>query len=400
MRKIVVMRPHEWLVASAQVGDFAVAAPELENVGPAGVDFVAAAPVPVAGDFVLVADVADEAEEELLARDDVAGVFEDLEIAPFPAVCPDGAIGTIDDVAAALGVAELRGHGHTGLGVRIAIVDTGVDGKQVRVSGGWSPWPEVAPGTATGGHGTMCAADAQIAAPDAQIHDYPLLRASSSGGWVAFLSDGIRFFAEILGVMLRMPGPMVVSNSWGLYDRSGDAPVGHPQNYSANPAHPFNTITSALVASGADVVFAAGNCGTTCPAGRCGAGDIGPGNSIHGANSHPEVITVGAVTVERQLLGYSSQGPGGLAAEKPDLCGYANFAAPAFNPSLHDGTSASAPVVAGVVAALRSNPAAVSLPPAELKAHLIAAAAPLDAAGWNPDSGHGIVDAAAVWNRL
>jgi hypothetical protein len=33
-----------------------------------------------------------------------------------------------------------------------------------------------------------------------------------------------------------------------MYDRSQDRPVGHPQNYSANPRHPFNQIVAGLVA--------------------------------------------------------------------------------------------------------------------------------------------------------
>src|SRR2546422_7003113 len=58
-----------------------------------------------------------------------------------------------------------------------------------------------------------------------------------------------------------------------LFDRSNDAPIGSSENYSANPDHPFNQITGSLVAAGADVFFAAGNCGVPCPNARCGAGD-------------------------------------------------------------------------------------------------------------------------------
>jgi subtilisin family serine protease len=349
--------------------------------------------------FVVSAEVDEDAEAELLAGDDVRAVFADPVIAPFPTVCPDGTGGSIGDVATPHDLTELIAQGHRGRGVRVAIVDTGIDGTQVNVSGGWSPWPGVAPGAAPAGHGTMCAVDVLVAAPDAQIHDYPLLR-STGGVWVAFLSDAIRFFAEIMTVILRMPGPMVVSNSWGLFNRAGDAAVGHPQNYGANPAHPFNTITSALVASGADVLFAAGNCGAACPDGRCGSGDTGPGNSIHGANGHPDVTTVAAVTVDGDHLGYSSQGPAGLSHDKPDICGFSHFDAPGIDPSFHAGTSAACPVVAGVVAALRSKPSARALPPAAIRAALIAGATPVGGSGWSPDTGHGIVDAGAAWSQV
>jgi hypothetical protein len=71
--------------------------------------------------------------------------------------------------------------------------------------------------------------------------------------------------------------PLVVVNSWGMYARSQDRALGHPQNYSANPKHPFNQIIGGLVGAGADVLFAAGNCGSTCPDSRCGVSDRGPG---------------------------------------------------------------------------------------------------------------------------
>ena len=399
MRKIVVLRPHELLRDAAELGDFSVAGPALEACTPAGVEVLAIPPVAVPDGYVISAEVDEDAEAELLAGDEIQAVFADPVIAPFPTVCPGTTVGSIGDVATVLDLTDLVANGHRGRGVRVAVVDTGIDGTQVSVSGGWSPWPGVAPGAAAAGHGTMCAVDVLIAAPDAQIHDYPLLR-STGGVWVAFLSDAIRFFAEIMTVILRMPGPMVVTNSWGLFDRRGDAAVGHPQNYSANPAHPFNTITAALVAAGADVLFAAGNCGATCPDGRCGVGDTGPGNSIHGANGHPDVTTVGAVTVNGDLLGYSSQGPGGLCHDKPDICGFSHFDAPGVNPSFHAGTSAACPVVAGVVAALRSKPSARAAAPAAIRAALIAGATPLGGAGWNPDTGHGIVDAGAAWNLV
>jgi len=399
MRKIVVMEPHEWLEAAEATRNFAVARPHLEQEAPAGVAYVDEPPIRLEDAYVLSADVDEGADDGLLQEADVRGVYADPTIGVFPAVCPDAAVGAIDDVQKRLNLSALETAGHRGKGVRIAIVDTGIDGTQVNVVGGWSPWPGHAPGSAGPGHGTMCAVDAMIAAPDAQIRDYPLLR-SVGGTWVAFLSDAIRFFAEIMTFLLQNPGPLVVSNSWGLFDRSTDAPNGHPQNYSANPAHPFNTITTALVASGADVLFAAGNCGSTCPDSRCGLSDRGPGNSIHGANSHPDVITVGAVTIDDDLLGYSSQGPGGLDREKPDLCGYSHFLAAKVNPPLHAGTSAACPVVAGVVAALRSKPSARTLAPVDVKAALVASTVSVHGSGWDDGFGNGIVDAGAAWNQV
>src|SRR5216110_1706590 len=244
----------------------------------------------------------------------------------------------------------------------------------------------------------MVAYDVRIAAPDAQIFDYALLT-SQAGTWAAFLSDAIAAFADLVERVNAAPGRWVVNNSWGLFDRASDAPIGSPENYSANPDHPFNQITGALVAAGADVFFAAGNCGADCPDGRCGTGDTGPGASIHGANSHPDVVTVAAVTVKDRRLGYSSQGPGGLHARKPDLAAFSHFAGSAVQ-AVDGGTSAASPVAAGVAAALRQRLPASALTPAQLKGALQRSARDLAGRGWDYDLGYGVIDAAAAMRAL
>src|SRR5438034_970536 len=240
--------------------------------------------------------------------------------------------------------------------------------------------------------------DGRIAAPDAQILDYALLK-SQAGTWAAFLSDGIAAFADLIERVGAAPGRWVVNNSWGLFDRLNDAPIGSPENYSANPDHPFNQITGSLVAAGADVFFAAGNCGADCPDGRCGTGDTGPGASIHGANAHPDVVSVAAVTVTDRRLGYSSQGPGALYSRKPDLAGFSHFKGSGIYPA-DGGTSAASPVAAGVAAALRHRFATERLAPAQLKGLLQRSARDLGGDGWDYDLGYGVIDAAAALKAL
>lgn len=426
MRKIVVMRPREWLRASA--GGQLTAADVDDRVSiegrTAGVRILptsqAVAIPPTFADRTLVEAVtfgkgtglphsyavaadfeSDAVEREFVERNPelVEGVFADPLIAPFPVVCPGGSVGTQADVITATNIGVAHTAGHKGTGTRLVIVDTGVDGSQVNVAGGWTLFPGVAPGTAAPDHGTMVAWDALLMAPNAAIWDCPLLK-STGAGFVAFLSDAIRAYGQILATMLQTPGVWVLVNSWGMYDRSFDAPIGNPQNYARNPRHPFNQIVSAMVGSGADVVFAAGNCGATCPSGRCGVGDVGPANSIHGANSHPEVISVAAVTVLRDRLGYSSQGPGGLSAQTPDVAAPSHFDGAGIVFPVHTGTSAACPVAAGIVASLRSkSPAARALTPAQMKANLLATASQPTGVptGWNADYGHGIVDAGSAW---
>src|SRR2546430_13825902 len=364
-----------------------------------GFNYAAVGP---AATYAVRVEVNDDAAIERLRHDrhpEIVGVFADPAVSPFPsAYCGDAAIGATKDVARGLGVPALSRAGLTGSGVHVAVVDTGIDGSRIPVAGGWAPTPGYVPGSSAPNHGTMVAYDVRIAAPDAQIFDYALLT-SQAGTWAAFLSDAIAAFADLVERVSATPGRWVVNNSWGLFDRASDAPVGSPENYSANPDHPFNQIAGALVAAGADVFFAAGNCGADCPDERCGAGDTGPGASIHGANSHPDALTVAAVTVTNRRLGYSSQGPGALYSRKPDLAGLSHFKGSGIYP-VDGGTSAATPVAAGVAAALRQARATDSLAPAQLKGLLQRTARDLGGDGWDYDLGYGVIDAAAALKAL
>src|SRR5262249_18375501 len=141
-----------------------------------------------------------------------------------------------------------------------------------------------------------------------------------------FLSDAIAAFLQVL---VDIPvasgafaGPWILCNAWSVYDRNREFPRGH---YTNNSSHPFNILISVMDFFGREIVFAAGNCGQFCPDQRCGVRDRGPGESILGANSHPHVLTVGAVRADGMWLGYSSEGPGRLAANKPDVCAPSEF---------------------------------------------------------------------------
>ena len=431
IRKIVMTRGHEWLRSGWTTRSFAPAGAGLQKeIKTAGMSFDENYhPVRVPGESVLklsqpkavgfnysaLSDTSkpaaysvralfddEDAVERLKAdrADEVIGVYADLMIAPCPTYSGSGAVGTSKDVGSALGVSALQKAGLTGKNVRVAIVDTGVDGSKVKVAGGWGPVLGYVPGTTAAtfdsdaAHGTMCAYDVRISAPDARILDYALLQ-SEGPGWAAFLSDAITAFGNLIDLIVTEPGPLVVNNSWALFDRADDEPIGSPGNYSANPDHPFNQIVGSLVGAGADVCFAAGNCGKQSPDNRCGANDKGPGASIHGANSHPDVITVAAVTVDNRRLGYSSQGPGGLHKRKPDLAGYSHFAGSGVY-DVDGGTSAASPVVTGVVAALRQKVSVKKRSPASMKALLQRTSKDLEGDSWDFDLGYGAINAAAA----
>jgi hypothetical protein len=196
-------------------------------------------------------------------------------------------------------------------------------------------------------------------------------------------------------------GPWVLVNAWGVYDTATDPFGSYTENREIG-GHPFiNQVTRAVQHHHLDIIFAAGNCGAYCPSERCGGRDRGPGHSIWGANAHPLVITAGAVRSDETWVGYASQGPAPelLSAQKPDLCAPSQFCETLDAASLSSGTSASCAMTAGVVAALRGNPAwdQGTVTPEALRAALIAGARkPHGPAGWDGRLGFGIIDAAAI----
>ena len=78
-------------------------------------------------------------------------------------------------------------------------------------------------------------------------------------------------YNHLIGIMnaQRRPGEnksLVVSNSWGMFHPSWDFPPPEIQaTILNNPNHPFNRIVGALEQLGADILFAAGNCGLQLP---------------------------------------------------------------------------------------------------------------------------------------
>ena len=242
-RCIVLIRSHELLQEGWRKRSFGPAGPLLDDrVKVAGVRFDEAyhpvevwrrigggddppsasgfnyAAVGPAVTYAVRADADDADAIERLRRDrrsEVVGVFADPVVSPFPsAYCGEAAVGATDDVARALGVPALSRAGLTGEGVHVAVVDTGIDGSRIPVTGGWAPTLGYVPGSTAPTHGTMVAYDVRIAAPDAQILDYALLR-SRAGTWAAFLSDAIAAFADLVERVNGSPGRWVVTTAGG-----------------------------------------------------------------------------------------------------------------------------------------------------------------------------------------
>ena len=280
----------------------------------------------------------------------VVDIYEDPPIDYFPIDCTAGIVkGTAESVAKYLGLADLWALGYTGGKVAIGICDTGVNSAHVPVADGWTPNPAIPVGQDGGAfpHGSMTAFDARSMAPDVEIYDIGVLKPAAGGN---FLSTALQGFQWAIDSFRRSGKPQILSNSWGIYQEAWS-----PQ-YARDPNHIFTRKVVEAIRLGMIVTFAAGNCGSACPDGRC-ATDTGPGRSIWGANGHPWVITVGAVNLSEEWIGYSSEGPSPLFPLKPNVCGISHFEGYVkrhLGAEYSDaGTSAACPIVSGGIAVLK-----------------------------------------------
>jgi hypothetical protein len=358
------------------------------------------------------------------------GVGADLSLGESEYFCP----ASVDQLlfgdragAAALTRSEvLQQWGLTGNNVNVVVIDEGFDAAMVRNFGGgliYSPITgTVQPGSTKRGHGLMMVRNILDAAPDATFYDVPLIppRISNVTG---FIGDALSAFTELrlLIAFLRQfgippwNGPWILVNAWSIFDRSTEYP---PGDYTENPLHPLNVVVDEMVDDGIDVLFAAGNCGQFCPDRRCGKLDVGPGTSIFGANSHPRVLTMGAVRTDALWVGSSSEGPGQLrlANRKPDLCApsyfrevgdasLGNLAEPFVGDTgtpyiSSTGTSAACGLTAGIVAAIRSRWDLSTVSPDQLRYFLNQTARKTEGPGWNERLGNGIIDVQATLAAL
>ncbi len=288
----------------------------------------------------------------------------------------------LDSSVPLIGADQAWASGYTGSGIRVAIVDTGVDtghpdlaSKVVAwtdlVSGRGSPYDDHGHGTHVSsiiaGSGAASGGKYRGVAPGASLMVAKALDASGSG-------DSSTIMAGVDWAVKN--GARVVSLSLGSYQ--------HLQAFD-------DTVNNAVKA-GVVVVAAAGNGGP-------GSGTIScPGDS-------PDVITVGATDKSDSVASFSSRGPA-FSRVKPDVTnvGVNVIAARGSGTSLGtpvnqyytsaSGTSMATPMTAGVVALLlQADP---SLTPSQVKSALTSTAKRIGSGVPNNNAGYGRVQAKAA----
>ena len=295
---------------------------------------------------------------------------------------------------AAVHAPDLWAQGHTGKGVVVAAMDTGVDldhpQLRRRWRGGANSWfdphgEEPSPydmlGHGTQAAGVIVAGEGLGIAPDARWIAVRLYDGDGRAG----MSDIHRAFQWLMdpdGEAATIDAPDIVNMSWALSGRGAGA---------CNLE--FSDDMRVLRSAGIVLVFAAGNDGP-------GAGTSNsPGNN-------PGALSVGAVDRDLAVARQTSRGPSAC-----DGAVFPRLVAPGVNIRTTDlshggqpsytvvsGSSLASPHAAGVLALLAGAFPAASV--AELEDALLRGARDVGAPGADNNYGHGLVDALAAFNAL
>lgn len=262
----------------------------------------------------------------------------------------------------------------TGRGVKVAIIDTGIDNNHpdLSVSGGASFVPGNSSWDDDQGHGTHCAGITGArnnlvgvvgVAPNCSLYAVKVLNSQGSGQ-LSWILAGMNWAAR--------NGMHVASMSLG--SNAGSANV--------RCVVAYQRAAQTLIKRNCIVVAAAGNAGKT------------PTPWVGQPARCPSFMAVAAVDRNRRLADFSSRGPAGLCNE----CGVEISApgvsirstVPGGGYGVKSGTSMACPHVSGAAALLKElHP---TWAPSQIRARLKVTAADLGAPGNDPQFGAGLLD--------
>ncbi|HUP01595.1 MAG TPA: S8 family serine peptidase [Gemmatimonadota bacterium] len=304
-------------------------------------------------------------------------------------------------------VPEVWAQGITGQGAIVANIDSGVNGEddtfgdrwRGRLAGSDATWlAPISLGVFPNDDFSLGAAGHGTATMGILTGGEETYGVAFGATWIA--GDGFDASVGLVSVVLkifewmtdpdgdpttRSDVPDVINNSYGLTNLDDEGLLVCDRI--------FDDAIDAVEAAGAIVVWSAGNAGA--------AGVTSPGSR---ADSPVNAFSVGSVDADDQLAPLSGRGPsacGGPHATKPEVVapGEGATSRNLFNQfTTVRGTSFATPMVAGVLALMRSKDPLIS--PEEAKTILIQTARDLGPPGDDNAFGHGLVDAAAALARV
>lgn len=317
--------------------------------------------------------------DELTKSGDVKAIWPNSKVYP-----------ALDVSVPNTGAPDLWAKGLDGTGVKIAILDTGIDKTHPMLTGkviaeAYFSGTDIAPCASHGTHVAGIAAGTKAnggsyngVAPGALIMNAKVLGDTTSCyGSMESVIAGINWAVDPDGNPLTDDGADVISMSLG-------APY-------SDPFSPQSMAIKDAVNLGVTVTVAAGNCGLPCPSSTCGnyRGVTVPGDS-------PYAITVGAVDDSNSRACFSSGGNISGVGIKPDVSapGVAILSSVPGGYVAMSGTSMATPHVAGAAALLiQANP---GIKPAEIKALLEYTAKDLGLPGKDVEYGAGAINLTGI----
>jgi len=305
-------------------------------------------------------------------------ILEIAEETGVASIWPDFEVTSLEEPLQQINADFAQGIGLRGEGIRIAVLDTGIDETHPALAGKVVAAENFSDSTTASdvfGHGThvagIIAGNPYGVAPNARLLNAKVLNDSGSGtasGVIAGINWAIGQGADVINLSLGAP--------------------------IADTDTPLNQAVRDAIAQGVVVAVASGNCGSGCASGGCGgfAGVTMPGNTA-------EAITVGAVDSGNNRACFSG---GGIINNeiKPDVSapGVGIVSSVPGGTAAKSGTSMATPFAAGAAAlAMQKHP---EFSAQQVKQFLERTALDLGAQGEDMDYGWGLLDLSKVESDL
>ncbi|WP_020677382.1 S8 family serine peptidase [Geopsychrobacter electrodiphilus] len=329
---------------------------------------------------------------------------------PRPVVLP-AATAAVEWNIDMIGAPQLWAQGFDGTGVVVASLDTGVDVTHPDLSGNWRggtnswfdpysssslPYDPVTGDPLSEGHGT-----AVMGVMVGGRNGGSAIGVAPGAQWIAakiFPDTGAADSAKIIQALgwaldpdnnpATDDGADIVNNSWGY-----ESVLNQCLSASGLGLNDMQIALNNLIAADVAVIFSAGNTGPFAST------SIPPGNMSG-------VLSVGAININKEVAFFSARGPSPCDAPGevfPNLVapGMSVRSAGLFSGYVSvDGTSFSAPQVAGALALLRQAFPGPSTSMTSLETAVEQLASDLGTPGADDVYGHGLLNVAAAYNQL